>query len=101
MSLQVLVVQPGSPSGQFLINLFRERGDQAWLAADPAQSQILFEHVQPDLLVIDVHRLAEDWSQTLPAIQRQYPQLKVLFTTDYPDPLLESKIQTQYASPAW
>ncbi len=98
MSFKVIIIQPDSKPSQFLINLLKERGDEVWPVTQPAEIKPLLKQVRPELIVVDLHLLVSNWEDSLAFARRRDPQLRLLFTVDYPDPPLESKVQEQYGA---
>lgn len=89
MTTQVLIAQPASKSSNTLVQLFQKRSDLVYQATTPAEVYSLLKESKPELIVVDLHQLDNGWQELLPSIRREYPGVKFLVTTSYPDPQAE------------
>jgi class 3 adenylate cyclase/CheY-like chemotaxis protein len=86
MPQRVLIAQADSKSAQALADLFAERGDTVWRAANAREGQTLLKQQAPDWVGIDLHLPDEDWQTLWQQVRERQPQPKAFFTTNYPDP---------------
>lgn len=98
MASQVLIAQPASKSSQTLVQLFEERRDQVYQATSPAEVFSVMKQTKPALVVVDLHMPGNGWQEVLPSVQRQYPDIKFLFTSAYPDPEAEITAREKYGA---
>ena len=98
MALQVLILQSDSNSAEQLANYFSELDEQVWQASTPTEAQTILKQHEPELVVVDVHMLNDGWAELVPNLQRELPDTKLLFTTNFPDPHQESQIKKEYGA---
>ncbi|MEM7342919.1 MAG: adenylate/guanylate cyclase domain-containing protein [Chloroflexota bacterium] len=96
MSLHILVAQPNSQSTQTLTNSFTEQGETVWQTEQLAEAQTLLTEGEIELLVVNLHLLADEWCDFIEESQQQYPDLKILYTINYPDPQQELIIKQRF-----
>ncbi len=95
MAIRVLLAQSDPHSAQPLARFFKQRGDEVWQAWDLAQAQTLLEQVKPNLLLMDLHFVNQDWYAFLRTVRSSYPGLKIIMTNKYPDLQREMKARDQ------
>lgn len=98
MSLQVLIVQPDSNSTHFMADLFIEWGDQVLHTTDIEAARTFLKQNEPELVVWDLHLAVDGSDKLLIEIHEQFPQTKILFTANYPDPQKESIARQKYGA---
>ncbi|KPK04065.1 MAG: hypothetical protein AMJ56_18115, partial [Anaerolineae bacterium SG8_19] len=99
MSGRVVIAQSDTKSVHILANLFTDRGDNPQSVNAPQELPPLLTQDRPALLVIDLHLVVNGWQNTLQQISKQFPETKILFTSSFPDPLLETQIKERYQNP--
>ena len=98
MSRQVLILQSDSKSITQLANYFTEREDKVWHATNSAEAQVILQEHKPDLVVVDLHLLNTGWKEFVPQVRQEFPEAKLLFTTNYPDPQHETRAKKEYGA---
>lgn len=86
MPQKVLIAQADLKSAQTLADLFTERGDTVWHAANVREAQALLKKQSPEWVGIDLHLPDEDWQALWQQVRERTPPAKAFFTTKYPDP---------------
>ncbi len=100
MSLHVLIAQSDSKSTQLLASLFTERGDVVQLAETLNEGLSLLKRGKPDLVVLDLRLAKDGWGKMAKRAERYFPRTKILFTTDFPDPQLETDLTKKHQASA-
>ncbi len=95
-SLKVLVFPSGVQAVQQIGQLFSERGDRVYFADTPDSGRALLTRLVPDLVVADLHAVDNGWNRLLDSITARFPEMAVIFASDYPDPTLETDLVQQY-----
>jgi adenylate cyclase len=98
MPFDILIAQSDPQSTKLLANLFAERGDVVRVAETQKEGLSLLKERQPDLVVVDVRLVRDGWEKLLKKADRRFPDTKVLFTANFPDSQLETKIGEKYPS---
>jgi CheY-like chemotaxis protein/HAMP domain-containing protein len=93
MTLRVLLVQNEIEAIRILTRFFVERGDEVWHTNQFDEALTLFDLVDPDLLVLDMHFSGHQWLDILKLAYQQKPELKVIITNKKPD--LEREYRAQ------
>ncbi len=90
---KVLLVQTQPQAARFLTRFFEERGDDVTSVLDLGQAATQLAQYKPDLMVLDLHFPGDEWQMFLRILRMEYPELKVIVTSKYPDVERESKAQ--------
>lgn len=85
MKRQALIVQTESASAQSLVNSLKRRGYEVLYATqiDEAESLLVDKHI--NLVVLDLQHDSQDWQLFLKKVKLNYPQIRVILTSSYPD----------------
>jgi adenylate cyclase len=87
------LVQTQPQTAQFLARFFEERGDHVTSTLDLGQAIMLLAQIKIDLMVLDLHFPGDEWRDFLRAVRSEYPELKIVVTSKYPDVEREIKAQ--------
>ncbi len=93
MAPKVLLVQTQPQAARFLTRFFEERGDEVTSVLDLGQAATRLAQHKPDLMVLDLHFPGNEWQMFLRILRMEYPDLKVIVTSKYPDVERELKAQ--------
>lgn len=101
MWLQVLVCQSDSQQAAQLVDYLAGLGDQVHQAALCAKAQSILKQHEPELVIVDVQLLDQDWHNLLIQFREACPDSKFLFTSSDPDSQRETKIKEDYGAPVF
>jgi class 3 adenylate cyclase/ActR/RegA family two-component response regulator/HAMP domain-containing protein len=93
MTPKVLIVQTQSQTAQFLSRFFEERGDEVTVVLDLGAAATKLAQSKPDLMVLDLHFPGNEWQTFLRLVRVEYPELRIVITSKYPDVDRELKAQ--------
>ncbi len=93
MTAKVLLVQTQPQAARFLARFFTERGDDVTSVLDLGQAATQLAQYKPDLMVLDLHFPGDEWQMFLRILRVEYPDLKIIVTSKYPDVEREMKAQ--------
>lgn len=93
MTPRVLLVQTQPQTAQFLSRFFEDRGDEVTSVLDLGLAATQLAQYKPDLMVLDLHFPGNEWQAFLRILRVEYPELKVIVTSKYPDMEREVKAQ--------
>jgi DNA-binding response OmpR family regulator len=93
MTPRVLLVQTQPQTAQFLSRFFEERGDDVTIVLDLGQAATKLAQFKPDLMVLDLHFPGNEWQTFLRLVRVEYPELRIVVTSKYPDVDRELKAQ--------
>jgi class 3 adenylate cyclase/ActR/RegA family two-component response regulator len=93
MTPRVLLVQTQPQTAQFLSRFFEERGDEVTIVLDLGQAATKLAQYKPDLMVLDLHFPGNEWQTFLRLVRVEYPELRIVVTSKYPDVDRELKAQ--------
>jgi adenylate cyclase len=93
--LRVLLVQTQDQSAQFLSRFFEERGDIVASVLDLGKAATFVSEFKPDLMVLDLHFLGNEWITFLRLVRIEFPDLKIIITNKYPDLEREMRAREQ------
>jgi class 3 adenylate cyclase/CheY-like chemotaxis protein/HAMP domain-containing protein len=85
MTPRVLIVQTQLQTAQFLSRFFEERGDETTIVLDLGQAATKLAQSRPDLMVLDLHFPGNEWQTFLQLVRVEYPELRIVVTSKYPD----------------
>lgn len=85
MAMRVLLVQSDIRAAQPLTRFFKSRGDEVWQAWELGQASALIDQVKPQLMLMDLHFVSQEWYPFLRQARESLPGLKVIMTNKYPD----------------
>lgn len=85
MTLRVLLVHSEVEGTRILTRFFQERGDETWHTGQVDEAVSLFDLVDPDLLVLDIHFPGSEWLDLLRQVRQQKPEVKIIITNKIPD----------------
>ncbi len=89
----VMIVQSDLKSAQTLSGFFAERGDRVWQVTSPAEAHLFLEEHKPGLVVMDLQLSENGWQDVLHQLRQRFPDIRILFTTKYPDPQQELRVR--------
>lgn len=98
MTRRVLIVQSDKDTAQTLTQLFIRHGDWVRRCEDSSQGLSFLAQVQPDLLVVDLHRSGPNWTSLIRQARRDFPHTKILVTQQSPDFKQETRARELGAS---
>jgi class 3 adenylate cyclase/ActR/RegA family two-component response regulator len=93
MTPRVLIVQTQPQTAQFLSRFFEDRGDEVTIVLDLGQAATKLAQYKPDLMVLDLHFSGNEWQTFLRLVRVEYPELRIVVTSKYPDVDRELKAQ--------
>jgi CheY-like chemotaxis protein len=76
-----------------LSRFFEERGDEVTIVLDLGQAATKLAQYKPDLMVLDLHFPGNEWQTFLRLVRVEYPELRIVVTSKYPDVDRELKAQ--------
>ena len=82
MAERVLVVQLERKHLLALSRVFEDRGDVVLTASSLKETGNLVRRYKPDLILLDVQMLGENWARAVPPMQRGAPHSRILLTSN-------------------
>jgi HD-GYP domain-containing protein (c-di-GMP phosphodiesterase class II)/CheY-like chemotaxis protein len=82
MAERVLVVQLERKHLLALSRVFEDRGDVVLTASSLKETGNLVQRYKPELILLDVQMLGENWARAIPPMQRGAPNSRILFTSN-------------------
>ncbi|MGH2621154.1 MAG: HD domain-containing phosphohydrolase [Anaerolineales bacterium] len=82
MAERVLVVQLERKHLLALSRVFEDRGDVVLTASSLKETGNLVQRYKPDLILLDVQMLGENWARAVPPMQRGAPNSRILLTSN-------------------
>ncbi len=80
MTKRILVVQPERKHLLTLAELFEDRGDVVITAASLKEAGNVVQRYKPDLILLDIHLLGENWHTAIPTMEKAAPNSRLLLT---------------------
>jgi putative nucleotidyltransferase with HDIG domain len=80
MTKRILVVQPERKHLLALAELFEDRGDVVITAASLTEAGNAVKRYKPDLILLDIHLLGENWHTAVPTMEQAAPESRLLLT---------------------
>ncbi|MFV2044874.1 MAG: cache domain-containing protein, partial [Anaerolineales bacterium] len=80
MTKRILVVQPERKHLLALAKLFEDRGDVVITAASLKEAGNVVKRYKPDLILLDVQLLGNNWPTAVPTMERGAPDSRLLLT---------------------
>jgi adenylate cyclase len=82
MAERVLVVQLERKHLLALSRVFEDRGDVVLTASSLKETGNLVQRYKPELILLDVQMLGENWARAVPPMQRGAPNSRILLTSN-------------------
>src|SRR3972149_200004 len=82
MAERVLVVQLERKHLLALSRVFEDRGNVVLTASSLKETGNLVQRYKPDLILLDVQMLGENWARAVPPMQRGAPNSRILLTSN-------------------
>jgi len=82
MAERVLVVQLERKHLLALSRVFEDRGDVVLTASSLKETGNLVQRYKPDLILLDLQMLGENWARAVPPMQRGAPNSRILLTSN-------------------
>jgi len=80
MTKRILVVQPERKHLLALAELFEDRGDVVITAASLKEAGNVVQRYKPDLILLDIHLLGDNWHTAVPTMEKAAPESRLLLT---------------------
>ncbi len=80
MTKRILVVQPERKHLLALAELFEDRGDVVITAGSLKEAGNVVKRYKPDLILLDIHLLGENWHTAVPTMEQAAPESRLLLT---------------------
>ena len=80
MTKRILVVQPERKHLLALAELFEDRGDVVITAASLKEAGNVVKRYKPDLILLDVNLLGDNWHTAVPTMEQAAPDSRLLLT---------------------
>ncbi|MFQ5922104.1 MAG: HD domain-containing phosphohydrolase [Anaerolineales bacterium] len=80
MTQRSLVIQPERKHLWALAELFEDRGDVVVTASTLKEAGNVVKRYKPDLILLDVHLMGENWPTAVPTMERGAPDSRLLLT---------------------
>lgn len=80
MTKRILVVQPERKHLLALAELFEDRGDVVITASSLKEAGNVVKRYKPDLILLDIHLLGENWHTAVPTMEKAAPESRLLLT---------------------
>jgi HD-GYP domain-containing protein (c-di-GMP phosphodiesterase class II) len=80
MTKRILVVQPERKHLLALAEIFEDRGDVVITADSLKEAGNVVKRYKPDVILLDVQLLGENWSTAVPTMERGAPESRLLLT---------------------
>src|SRR3970040_376552 len=82
MAERVLVVQLERKHLLALSRVFEDRGDVVLTASSLKETGNIVQRYKPDLILLDLQMLGENWARAIPPMQRGAPNSRILLTSN-------------------